>query len=195
MQLISGRAAIWTLEAWPRGHALIHCLGYRLQFKVSLEKEAWPSKRPGGRCRLDWKLLMLSALSPDEHADEAAGSSQLLQPPELWQRLQQQQPSRRHPGLLSGVYSVTRAWPWSLPTSFPRPTPPTSSAPSWRCPPEPAPAAAWELQEYQDPSSSSLDLGAGIPGRPPWDCFLPQWELHYLRFYFNYCFALLLWPP
>lgn len=43
----------------------------------------------------------------DEHADEAAGGSQLLQPPELRQRLQQQQPSRRHPGLVPGVNSVT----------------------------------------------------------------------------------------
>lgn len=30
----------------------------------------------------------------DEHANEAAGGSQLLQSPELRQRLQQQQPSR-----------------------------------------------------------------------------------------------------
>lgn len=106
MQLVSGRAGTWTLEAWPRVHTLIHCLGCRLQFQGESRGGGVTFKEARVECRLDWKLLMLSALSPDEHADEAAGSSQLLQPPELWQRLKQQQPSRWHPGLLSGVHSV-----------------------------------------------------------------------------------------
>lgn len=59
------------------------------------------------QCSYPRTQIILNFLAfADEHANETAGGSQLLQSPELWQRLQQQQPSRWHPGFLPGVHVV-----------------------------------------------------------------------------------------
>lgn len=42
----------------------------------------------------------------DEHADAPEGGGHVVQPAELRQRLQQQQPPGRHPGLVTGVHLV-----------------------------------------------------------------------------------------
>ena len=42
-------------------------------------------------------------LPSDEHADASEGGSDVIEPAELRQRLQQQQPPGRHPGLITGV--------------------------------------------------------------------------------------------
>lgn len=107
--------------------------------KVSLEEGACASERPevGGSAQTRSPLTPL-ALSPDEHAHEAAGGRQLLQPPELRQRLQQHQPPGRHPGLVPGVYSVTGAGTRSPPSSQSKPPHPPRPAPASPTPPEDA---------------------------------------------------------
>lgn len=47
----------------------------------------------------------------DEHAHASEGGGDIIQPAELRQRLQQQQPPGRHPGLVTGVDLVMASNP------------------------------------------------------------------------------------
>lgn len=56
-----------------------------------------------GRHNLRQTLFFVFA---DEHVDASEGGGHVVQPAELRQRLQQQQPPGRHPGLVAGVHAV-----------------------------------------------------------------------------------------
>lgn len=57
-------------------------------------------------CATQTKAIFLNISPLDEHANAAEGGSDIVEPPELRQRLQQQQPPGRRPGLVTGVHPV-----------------------------------------------------------------------------------------
>lgn len=77
------------LHSWPWQINLSFRARYRARKLRNLSNSA----------RSDWHAFVPT----DEHADASEGGGDVIEPAELRQRLQQQQPPGRHPGLVAGV--------------------------------------------------------------------------------------------
>lgn len=69
------------------------------QINLSFRARYWARKLRNLSTRSDWHAFVPT----DEHADASEGGGDVIEPAELRQRLQQQQPPGRHPGLVAGV--------------------------------------------------------------------------------------------